>query len=380
MIYLDNSATTYPKPQQVIRAVDNALREYGFNPGRGGYRESLKTAQKVYAARETVKTFFGMSNAESVIFTCGCTYALNIVMKGMLKRGDHVIISSLEHNAVVRPLHQLSEQGKITYSIAKVVPDDDEMTLQHFREAINSHTRLMICTHASNVFGYRLPVERICALAHSYHILFCLDAAQTAGVLPIHLTHDGYDFVCCAGHKYLYGPMGIGLLLIGNDNLIDPLIEGGTGSVSSDLAMPSFYPDRMEAGTLNIPGILGLEAGLRFVQRQGIGQIYEKESRLINVLEDRLKDYQHLKLYRNSNLAHQDAPVLSFAVDGSDSESVAGFLYKESAVAVRGGLHCAPIAHKSVGTLSSGTVRIAPSVFTTQMDINILVNSLRKFR
>ena len=273
----------------------------------------------------------------------------------------------------------LSEQGKITYSVAKIVPDDDEKTLQNFREAINRRTRMIICTHASNVFGYRLPVERICALAHSYEILFCLDAAQSAGVLPIDIENDQYDFVCCAGHKYLYGPMGIGLLLIGNNNPVESLIDGGTGSESFELSMPSFYPDRLEAGTLNIPGIIGLQEGIRFVQRQGIREIYERESRLIRFLEERLKDHRRIKLYRNHDKAHRDVPVLSFTVDSADSESVAGYLSKEHGIAVRGGLHCAPMAHDHLGTLSSGTVRISPSVFTTRTDMNLLLNSLRKF-
>ena len=379
MIYLDNAATTFPKPHQVIRAVNDALREYSFNPGRGGYRVSLKTAQKVYDARETVKSFFHLPQVESVVFTSGCTQALNTVIKGVLRRGDHVVISSMEHHSVARPLYRLADQGMITYSIAKVVPEDDKKTLQHFREAINSRTRLVICTHASNVFGYRLPVERICALAHSYNILFCLDAAQSAGVLSIDVENDRYDFVCCAGHKYLYGPMGIGLLLIGNDKLIEPLIEGGTGSVSSDYSMPSFYPDRLEAGTLNIPGIFGLQAGIRFVQRQGIKQIYEKETRLIRYLEDRLKDHPKLDLYSNPNRDHHDVPVLALSVKDIDSESVVKSLSDHYDIAVRGGLHCAPLAHESVGTTDGGAVRISPSVFTTQTDINLFINSFSKF-
>ena len=221
MIYLDNSATTFPKPPEVQRAVVNAVRSYGFNPGRAGYRQSLKTAEKVYEARETVRSFFNASSVENVIFTPGCTHALNTVIKGVLKPGDHVIISSFEHNAVARPVFKLAEQGAITYSVAKVVVGDDEATIDNFRQIINPHTRLIICTHASNVFGFRLPAERLCALAHSYKILFCLDAAQTAGVFPIDIQNDRYDFVCCAGHKYLYGPMGIGLLLIGNGIIID---------------------------------------------------------------------------------------------------------------------------------------------------------------
>ncbi|MBQ9679971.1 MAG: aminotransferase class V-fold PLP-dependent enzyme [Ruminococcus sp.] len=380
MIYLDNSATTYPKPPEVLRAVQNAVREYSFNPGRGGYRHSLKTSKKVYQARETIRKFFNAPSVESVILTPGCTQSINMAVKGVLKNGDHVIISSLEHNAVVRPLHKLKEQGKITYSIAEAAPEDDEKTIQNFRDSINQNTRMIICTHASNVFGFRLPVERLCALAHSYGILFCLDAAQSAGILPIDMEEGRYDFVCCAGHKYLYGPMGIGLLITGKDITVDSLIEGGTGSVSSELTMPSFYPDKLEAGTLNIPGILGLEAGIQFVERNGINNIYEKESHLINYLRDRIKDFRYLKIYENSNVDHFDVPLLAFSAKDTDSESVANYLSEKYDIAVRGGLHCAPTAHESMGTSMGGIVRIAPSVFTTQTDMNLLVNSLRKFR
>lgn len=380
MIYLDNSATTHPKPPQVIRAVNAAMQGFSFNPGRGGYRQSIRTAEKVYDARTVIKDFFHAPGEESVIFTGGCTQSLNTVIKGVLRRGDHVIISSLEHNAVVRPLQRLSDNGVISYSVVPVAVGDDDETLNRFRNAINTHTKMMICTHASNVFGFRLPTERMAALAHQYGLLFCLDAAQSAGILPIDMEKDGYDFVCCPGHKYLYGPMGIGLLLIGNDNTVEPLIEGGTGSVSSQLTMPDFLPDRLEAGTLNIPGILGLKAGVEFVSRHGIKAVYEKEARIIRRLRDRLSDFQHIELYTNPDDNHYDVPVLSFNIREKDSESVARFLSDHSDICVRSGLHCAPLAHQSMHTEDSGTVRISPSVFTSDREAEILVNSLRKIR
>lgn len=380
MIYFDNSATTFPKPPSVQRVVQSALQSYGFNPGRGGYRQSLRTAEKVYEARQTVSHFFNAPSEEAVIFTPGCTQSLNMVIKGVLKKGDHVIVSSLEHNAVLRPIHRLSEQGVITYTVADVAVGDDEQTLQNFRQVINPNTRMMICTHASNVFGFRLPVRRLCALAHSYHILFCLDAAQSAGVFAIDMRDDGYDFVCCAGHKYLYAPMGIGLLLLGNDNAVTPFVEGGTGSVSDELSMPDFYPDRLEAGTLNLPGIIGLEAGIRFVEKQGIEAIFKKEKSLIAMLSQRLSEYRHIRLYTDKRSVSYDAPVLSFTVDDTDSETIVRYLSDQHDIAVRGGLHCAPSAHRKMGTQDGGTVRISPSVFTTQHDIVQLLNSLRKFR
>ena len=379
MIYLDNSATTYPKPPQVIRAVQSAVQTYGFNPGRGGYRQSLRTAQKVFEAREAVCDFFNASSVESVIFTPSCTQAINTVIKGVLKKGDHVIISSFEHNAVARPIHKLQQEGYITYSIAPVEIDDPDKTVDNFRQLINAHTRMIICTHASNVFGYRLPVERLCALAHGNGLLFCLDAAQSAGILPINMQNDGYDFVCCAGHKYLYGPMGIGVLLIGNDNEVEPLIEGGTGSVSDDLNMPKFYPDKLEAGTLNIAGIIGLRAGIDFVKNKGIDRIRRKESRLIHDLSKELEGFHRIRLYHSADSVSYHTPVLSFTVDGTDSETVVKYLSEQHDICVRGGLHCAPLAHRSMGTQETGTVRISPSVFTTYNDMRYLLNSLRKF-
>lgn len=379
MIYLDNSATTYPKPPQVIRAVHEASSRYGFNPGRGGYRQSLKTAEKIYNVRTKAKEFFGVYDETGVIFTSGCTDALNTVIKGVLHKGDHVVISSLEHNAVVRPLYRLKEKGIITYSVAESGKNDEE-TLQNFREKINSHTRLMICTHASNVFGTRLPVERLCALAHSNGILFCLDAAQSAGIFDIDLSRDGYDFVCCAGHKYLYGPMGIGLLLLGNDRIIDTLREGGTGSESSSFEMPRYYPDRMESGTLNVPGIIGLGAGLSFVSRRGIDRIYRSESAWIRQLYRQLSSITSIKLYTEESKLDRNAPVLSFTVNGKDSEEIARILGESYDISVRGGLHCAPLAHQTMGTSETGTVRIAPSIFSTENDRLLLVNSLRKIR
>lgn len=325
--------------------------------------------------------FFHASSPEAVIFTPGCTQSINMVIKGALKRGDHVIISSLEHNAVYRPLYQLSKRGEITFDIADVVIGDDEATINHFRQAINKNTRMILCTHASNVIGYRLPTERLCALAHSYGILFCLDAAQSAGVFPIDMINDGYDFVCCPGHKYLYGPMGIGLLLIGNDNIVAPLIAGGTGSVSTQPEMPDFYPDRLEAGTQNISGILGLKAGVDFVRQRGMDRIYHQESRLINRLYRSLRRHEHLHFIGRAD-EREDvyAPVLAFTADHTDSETVAEQLSQQYQIAVRGGLHCAPLAHKALGTIDRGVVRIAPSVFTSTEEMNILYHALSRIK
>lgn len=379
MIYLDNSATSYPKPVQVQNAVSNALRYYGANPGRSGHQMSMKTSEMIYHTRRKVSGFFHMDSEEKVIFTPSCTYSLNMVIKGVLQKGDHVIISSLEHNSVVRPLEKLRNKGFITYSVAKVYEKDFDRTLMSFRNCINERTRLMIVTHASNVFGIRLPIERLCALAHYYHILFCVDAAQSAGILPLDIVENGYDYVCCAGHKGLMGTMGTGILLVNNDNPLDTVIEGGTGSESSSLILPSYYPDRLESGTGNVPGIAALNAGINFVDRIGIDKIRHKEMRHIQNVYKHLKEFKNVKLYTQYPDERFYAPVLSFAVSGRESENAAKYLDQRYGVAVRAGLHCAPLAHQSMGSAEFGTVRVSPSYFTTDNDIKTLINAVYNF-
>ena len=378
MIYLDNAATTSPKPPSVIRAVEHALRSFSANPGRSGHTPSVKAAEEVFRTRRNIAEFFRTPNEENVIFTGNCTAALNTVIKGILRQGDHVVISSLEHNSVLRPLESLKSKGIITYSIASVGKTDED-TLNAFRSVINSHTRLMICTHASNVFGTILPVRRLCALAHSYGILFCLDAAQSAGVLPIDVAEDHFDYVCCAGHKGLYGPMGTGLLLINSEYMPDPLTEGGTGSASADPLMPSYLPDRLESGTLNVPGIIGLNAGVSFVKSKGINRIYQKEMDDIRFLYEQMSKIDGVHLYTPRPGDQPSAPVLSFTIKEKDSETVAAYLNRQHGIAVRAGLHCAPLAHRHMGTESGGTVRVAPSVFTTRQELLFFINAVKNF-
>lgn len=379
MIYLDNAATTSPKPELVVREVNRALRQYSANPGRGGHTPSINAAKAVYQVRTLVKDFFHLNNEENVIFTSGCTHSLNMVMNGVLQKGDHVVISSLEHNSVLRPLHRLHERKMIDYTVVNVPIGDDGTTIDAFRSAINARTRMIICTHASNVFGIRLPVERLCALAHSYGILFCLDAAQSAGVLDLNVEENGYDYVCCAGHKGLYAPTGIGLLLLSNEQLIEPLILGGTGSNSADPQMPDYYPDRLESGTLNIPGICGLGGGLRFVRSRGIDNIARHEMKLIQRLYRALLKMNKIELYTPEPTLDLSVPVLSFNIKDTDSEAASTYLNDRYGIAVRAGLHCAPLAHQSMGTIERGTVRVAPSVFTSEKDIQFFVNAINNF-
>ncbi len=376
MIYLDNSATTFPKPGTVTNAVSNALLNFGANPGRGGHRLAMKASQLMFDARSTAMRFFKARDENSIIFTENCTHACNMVLKGLLKPGDHVVVSCLEHNAVMRPLEKLSHSG-VTYTAAAVYPGDNDRTLDSFRKAMNRNTRLIFCTQASNVWGIRLPVERITALAHQYGIPVAVDAAQSAGVVDIDLADSGIDFLCCAGHKGLYGPMGTGMLIFNTDIDLDTIVEGGTGSSSYSLEQPDILPDRFESGTQNLPGIAGLKAGMELVTRRGIENIFRSELIHMQYLYDNLKRITGLKLYTARPGEFYCVPVLSFNIDGADSETVSARL-NDYGIAVRAGLHCAPCAHEFMGTLNGGAVRVSPSMFTTKSDIDNLIQSVSR--
>ena len=375
MIYLDNSATSFPKPQTVNAACARAVRLYA-NPGRGGHSLSIGASGEIYSARKVVSEFFNAEGAERVIFTLNCTSAVNTVIKGILKSGDHVAVSELEHNSVMRPLERLKNTG-ISSTAVKVYPCDDEKTIASFRAAINQRTRMIICTQASNVWGIRLPVERLSALAHEYGLFILVDAAQSAGVVPIDMQKSGIDFLCTAGHKGLYGPMGTGILIVGCDTVPESLIEGGTGSSSMSFEQPDVLPDKLESGTPNVSGIAGLHAGIDFVKRNGTEKLSAHEFRLIKRLYRELSGMKNIRLYLPEPEPEYFVPILSFNVDGTDSETAAAELSKRG-IAVRAGLHCAPAAHRAMGTLETGAVRISPSVFTNPNDIDKLVYTLKR--
>lgn len=370
MIYLDNAATTFPKPRAVQMAVSASLQK-GANPGRSGHKLSMAAASEVYRCRAAVADFFHCDCPECVAFTLNCTYAINMVLKGLLKKGDHVVCTNLEHNAVMRPLHALTQQG-ITYTAVPVCEGDNDATVDNFRKALQSNTALVICTQASNVTGVRVPVERIAALCKEYAIPIAVDCAQSAGVLPITMDETGIDFLCAPGHKGLYGPMGTGILLTQKGDKLRTILEGGTGTSSSDYLHPVEMPERFEPGTQNLSGIAGLRAGIGFLQAKKPGRIFLHEMQLIQNLYDRLAKMESIQLYTQRPTLTHHVPVLSFNVKNVDSETV-GQMLSDRGIAVRAGLHCAPAAHTSIGTLESGTVRVSPSAFTTKEDINRLL-------
>ncbi len=376
MYYLDNAATTYPKPREVVAAMERALRFFGANPGRGGHQMAYATSQAVHQCRETAASFFGAPQPDNVVFTLNCTMALNIVIKGILRNGGRALISDVEHNAVLRPLHAVSPRYPI-YDIAQVSLTDPAVTVENFRRAIRPDTRLIICSHASNVWGVIQPIREIGALARALHIPFVVDAAQTAGVLPIDMERDNIDFLCVAGHKGLYGPMGTGMLISSGRYQLPSFIEGGTGSRSMDANQPQDLPDHLESGTPNTVGICGLEAGINWVCGRTTERLYEHELGCAQQIYRCLNDMPAVRLYTPFPQRGYYAPVISFTMGDNGSEQTASLL-DELGVASRAGLHCAPLAHRKMGTEGSGTVRLAPSAFTNMQQVQNTCKILRQ--
>lgn len=374
MIYLDNGATSFPKPLSVRQNVDISLKKFSANPGRSGHSLSLRAAKEIFECRKRLKELFNVNSEEEIIFTENCTMALNTVIFGLLSEGDHVLISSMEHNSVTRPLESLKDKG-VTYSTFDYSYDDNE-TVDNVRNLIKPETKLVICTHASNVFGFRFPIERICALCHAYGILFCVDSAQSAGVFDIDVGTNQYDFVCTSGHKSLYGPMGTGVLILNNRNL-KPLLYGGTGTESVKKSQPEGLPEKFESGTQNMNGISGLKAGVDFVKNRGIKNIYNHEYKLAKRLFNGLANNRKVITYNKSFDYGKVAPVVSFNIDGVYSEDLVAKLNKYG-IMTRGGLHCSPLAHTTMNTIENGTVRVVPGAFNTIKDINYLLNVIRK--
>lgn len=379
MIYLDNSATTYPKPLMVTNAINFAFRKYGANPGRSGHTLSRNCGKEIERCRETAAKFFGAHKPKDVAFTLNCTQALNMVIKGLLKPGDHVVTSCVEHNAVMRPLRKLEKMNIITFTAVDVYPTDPDKTVDSFRNAINSNTALIVCTHASNVWGIRMPIERIVPLAKVYDIPILIDGAQSAGILPLNICELGIDYFCAAGHKGIYGPMGTGLLITSSGENLDTIIEGGTGTNSMTFCQPKEMPQKFESGTPNMAGISGLRAGMEFVKSKGIEKIFLHEMNLIGYLYKKLKLIKSVELYMPEPNPKFFVPVLSFNVKGYISDEI-GKILDSHGVEVRTGLHCAPAAHKFAGTLERGAVRVSPSAFTSKQDIDRLVEIVKNIK
>ncbi|MDO5559607.1 MAG: aminotransferase class V-fold PLP-dependent enzyme [Oscillospiraceae bacterium] len=370
IINFDNAATTFPKPEEVKKAALYAMNNTGGNAGRGGHKLAMKTSAMVYSARQAAADFFH-AQPENVVFTLNCTHALNTAIKGLIKPGCHVVTSSIEHNSVIRPLVALSKKGIISLSVARVY-DDDEQTIDAFKNAVTDKTTLIVCTAAGNVTGQILPVRQIAEICASRKICFVVDGAQACGVIPLTLD-DGINVICTSGHKGLYGLSGTGLLITDGKYHIDPLLEGGTGSGSSSLLQPDFLPDCLESGTINTVGIISLKAGIDFVSRITLSRIYEHETMLADYFINLLSDDDRITIYR-SQKAHY-VPIVSFNVNGVESEQFASVL-GEKGFCLRAGFHCAALTHKGLGT-TTGTIRFAPSVFNTKSEVKELCSAIK---
>ncbi|MEE1279946.1 MAG: aminotransferase class V-fold PLP-dependent enzyme [Oscillospiraceae bacterium] len=379
MIYFDSAATTFPKPAEVANSVYRCINEFGGNPGRSGHKMSLNAAKIVYEMRENVADFFGLEDAERVILTKNCTESLNIAIFGIMNGGGNAITSHFEHNSVMRPLEHLKKIKKCNYKVAKVSFESPQITVKAFERLIDSETKMIICTHASNVNGKIAPIKGLSALCKRRGLIFCLDASQSAGIVKIDMEKDGIDILCCPGHKALFGPTGTGLLLVGKRVDLSPFMFGGTGSTSVSLDMPDFYPDMLEGGTVNVVGAAGLSAGISFIKRVGIDEIYNHEMRLSKHFYNKLSNNSHILLYNSSPNKNFAVSTVSFNVKGKTSTAISEELDRYN-IAVRGGLHCSPMAHLFMGTRDIGTVRASFSYFNTIKEVDYACRVIEKLK
>ena len=370
MIYLDNAATSWPTPDCVQDAMIRFMREIGANPGRSAHRLANEAEGVRFDARQAIADLFNVRDPMRVVFSWNATVALNIAIRGLLGSGDHVVASGMEHNAVMRPLRLLEPQGvEITVLVCHRDGTLDPNTLQ---AAIRPNTRLIVCNHASNVCGTILPIRELGAIAHEHKIPFLVDAAQTAGCLPIDLTADNIDLLAFTGHKGLLGPTGTGGLVLRDDfdiARLPPLLCGGTGSRSDQELQPEFLPDKYEPGTPNITGIAGLLAGVRHLQSIGIENVRRHEQKITKRLLDGLDCLPQVTIQGLRDAERQTA-VVSFTVVGREVSEVAQKLDENFGIMCRPGLHCAPAAHRALGTWPDGTIRFAPGLFTTEAEID----------
>lgn len=373
MIYLDNAATSFPKPPEVWAAVEDVLKNKGANPGRSGHRLSVEAGRILWETRELLCSLINADEPEEIVFTSNATEALNLAIKGCLKPGDHCIITSMEHNSVARPVHRLKEEG-VSFDIVEAGPDGI-VKAEDLRKALKENTRLVAVCHASNLTGSIQPVEEIGTICRAAGVLFLVDAAQTAGLLEVNVKKMQADMVAFPGHKGLYGPTGTGGLYIRKGLKLSPLKEGGTGGQSESLHQPDNSPDRYESGTANTAGIAGLQAGVKFVSRLGIRHIEEKERELLELMVNGLKNYDEVEIYGPSDLSRR-VPVVPFNIKNVDSSEVGFILDRIYDIAVRTGLHCSPLAHRTIGTSEKGAIRASLSYFNTREDVTTLVNAV----
>lgn len=374
MIYLDNAATTLYKPEEVIKAVADAMRHMG-NPGRGAHDTSLNAARMVYETREQLATLFHAESADCVSFTANSTMSLNMVIQGLLKQGEHVVTTALEHNSVLRPLYLMEEKGvELT-----IIPADFKGNIRYedLKKAIKSNTRVVICTHASNLTGNMIDLEKVGKICSAYGLLFVVDASQSAGVYPIDMERMKIDALCFTGHKSLMGPQGTGGICLRKGLDIRPLVVGGSGVDSYSRIHPKSMPTALEAGTLNTHGIAGLNAALKYLNTQGMDYLREKELELMWKFYRAVATIPGVKVYGDFDTLRR-APIVTLNIHDYDSGEVADELFMEYGIHVRAGAHCAPLMHEALGTREQGAVRFSFSHMNTEQEIDVAIRAVKR--
>jgi cysteine desulfurase family protein len=375
MIYLDNAATSWPKPESVYQAMDSLMRHTGASPGRSGHLLSVTAARIIYETREALCQFLGIADPSHVVFTSNATEALNLAIRGLLHIGDHAITSSLEHNSVMRPLRALEKKG-VEVSVVNCAADGS-LDPGDIERAIRPYTKLVVLSHASNVVGTILPVAEVGRIAREHSIPLLVDAAQSAGCYPIDVEAMNIDLLAFSGHKSLFGPQGTGALYMrpGTESQLEPLKYGGTGSYSEYEHQPDFLPDKYESGTPNTVGLAGLGAGVRFVMQEGLSTIRQKEERLTRLLMEGLAAIPGVDIHGKSHPGERVA-IVSFNISGLTPSEVALQLEEDFRIMCRPGLHCSPVAHKTLGTFPRGSVRLSPGHFNSGHDIERTVEAV----
>ena len=375
-IYFDNSSTSFPKAPNVGRAMGEFIENGAFNINRGSYEGAYEAGSAVLDTREMLKDLFNCPNSKNVVFTPSVTYSLNFFIKGFLKPGDHVLVTSVEHNAVMRPLVQMEKLG-VEFD---AVPCDEEggVTADDFRAYIKENTKAIITTHASNVCGTIIPIEEIGALCKEKGLVYAVDTAQTAGILNIDMQKANIDFLAFTGHKGLLGPQGIGGFIASDklEGLIDPVISGGTGSLSDSEEIPDFLPDRFESGTLNLPGIIGLHQALVYLKEAGIDNMRKEKMDITKYFLDQVKEIDGVKVAGKKTVEGR-LGVVSIDFEGFDNSIVSFYLSSKYKIMTRVGMHCAPRAHKTLKTFPQGTVRFSFSHFNTKEEVDICINAIK---
>lgn len=371
MIYLDNSASTFVKPKEVIKAVNDSLLNYTANPGRSGHKASIKTALKITEVRQMLSQHYNNGNIDRVIFTQNCSQALNMAILGCEKNGGHIVCTENEHNSVLRPLQHLSDKGSENYSIA-FQSDSKGITLEDIKREIKPNTYMVICNHISNVNGAIADISSIGKYCKEHGIIFLVDCAQSCGHIKLDMKKDNIDFITIAGHKGFYSPQSIGALIMNESFTPNPILFGGTGTNSLELVQPEFLPEKLEVGTISSPLIIGLGAGINFVEKN------------FNAIQNKIDDLTtYLNFELNKLNVHcytqpeNSYGVIAFNIANIDSNEIANVLNEKYDICVRGGYHCAPIKHKALGTIGQGAVRVSISYFNTFSEIQKLLYAIK---